>query len=65
MKKGSRKSEVCRYIDFSPLVPDNPEPPICKMGHGWSSGCMKNNTCPDYKYSWGRTLESIKEEYGF
>lgn len=67
MKKGSRKLESCAHIDYSPLTPDNPQSPICKMKHGWSGdcgGCMEPNSCPDYKPAWGRTLEAVKTEFG-
>jgi hypothetical protein len=64
MKKGSRKLKNCSHIDFSTLVPDNPQPPICKLGHGWSGACIQKNNCPDYQPAWGRTWEAIKEELG-
>ncbi len=64
MKKGSRKLKNCKYIDFSTLVPDSPQPPLCMLGHGWSSACMAPNFCPDYKPAWGRTWESVKQEVG-
>lgn len=64
MIKGSKKLKVCRHLDFSTLIPDNPQPPICKLGHGFSSACMSKNTCPDYKFSIGISLDTLKEKYG-
>ena len=55
-----KQSEVCCQINFSPCIPDNPEPPLCELGHGWSMDCMKENKCPDYKPSTVLTLEELK-----
>ena len=57
------KIEVCQQIDFSPCLPDDPQAPICNLGHGWSSGCLKGNSCPDYQPSEGLTLEEVKLKY--
>ena len=59
-----KKLESCEHIDFSPLIPDNPQPPLCEVGHGWSSDCMKSNSCPDYKPSIGYSLEEVKKRIG-
>ncbi len=59
----TKKLNSCKYIDFSPCIPDNPQPPICKLGHGWSSSCMKPNSCPEYKHDIGYNLEDIKKKY--
>lgn len=64
MKKGSRKLKHCEHINFSPLVPNNPQSPICERGHSWRNECMFPNECPDYKPAWGITLEAVKEKYG-
>ena len=52
--------DSCKYSDFSPLAVDSPEPPICKLGHGWSSDCLKENLCPDYKPSTAFTLDEVR-----
>lgn len=60
MIKGSRKITECRNLDFNPCIPDNPEPPLCKIGYGFSSDCLKgNNKCTDYKYGWAITYEEM------
>lgn len=58
------KIEVCSNIDFTPCLPDNPQPPICKLGHGWSSDCLKSNDCSDYKPSSGYSLEEVRKKFG-
>ena len=58
------KIESCKHNDFSPCLPDNPQPPVCEVGHGWSSGCLHKNDCPDYQESEGLTLEEVKLKYG-
>lgn len=54
--------EVCRYssLDESSYYAI----PICKLGHGWSSDCMKGNFCPEGKPARIPTLEELKEEFG-
>lgn len=55
--------ESCRHIDYSPLVPDNPQPPLCKLGHGWSKDCLTINDCLDYEPATALTLEEFKAKY--
>lgn len=65
MRKGSKKLEHCKYIDFSPLVPDNPQPPVCNLGRNeFSTDCMKPNLCPGYKSAWGISWEALKKKLG-
>ncbi len=54
----------CANIDFSPLLPDNPQSPECMKGYGWSEDCLKPNPCPDYCHADGITLEELKKELG-
>lgn len=53
--------EVCGHIDFSLCVPDNPQPPVCELGHGFSGDCLKSNDCPDYKMTIAYSLEEVRE----
>ncbi len=54
----------CRHIDFSPCIPDNPQPPSCKKGHGWSQGCMEQNPCSNYEQGIAYPWSEIKKKYG-
>lgn len=58
------KSNLCGHIDWSPIRPDDPEPPICKLGHGFSGECMKRNMCPEYQESEVFTFEEVKRWIG-
>lgn len=60
----SVKIPSCKHIDFSPCIPDNPEPPLCKKGHGWSGDCMGKNDCPDYEQGIAYSLSEVKKKYG-
>ncbi len=55
--------DMCAHIDFSPTAPDNLQPPLCKIGYGWSSDCMKPNGCPYYCHMMAITL-LVKKQVG-
>ena len=57
------KEESCEHNDFSPCSLDNPEQPVCEIGHGWSSDCLHKNNCQDYCPTEGLSLEEVKTMY--